>query len=125
MAVGESMLNEALRGARLTGGRCPAFPRLPSACDSTTLAAMCPGDVGHLDAVDANPAIDPAERDLLRVRGVMPGITIAIHDRRDDGTMIVRTGRGLTEVSSTLAATIRVVPGDLGTITDQLVRRSP
>lgn len=117
----EAVLTELCRYASPT--RCPI-----TGCDLADAADIPldradPGVVGHLQSPELNRALDTDEREhLLRV-GLIGGLRIVVHARNDHGTVIVRTGRGLVEVSAPLSQKLRLRPGDLAELTDQITRR--
>jgi hypothetical protein len=105
------------------GTSCPALGGTPSSSPAPVrLDAVPPGTIGHIETIEPAPA--RALRDQLADRGIVAGLTVTVHDRRRDGTVIVQTWRGLTEVAPDIARMVRLVPGDLAAITDETTNRT-
>lgn len=124
VAAIETALTEALRCHRRMEGTCPllAAGHGPAAC--AALDTLAPGQMGRLEPID-DTEIPPADRDRLVVLGLVAGLPVSVHDRCSDGTVLIRTGRGLVEVAPSLACKVRLTLGDLDAIADHLAHHRP
>lgn len=91
--------------------------------DTVALAEVGIGGRATVEPFPERPEVLDGALDRLERAGLIPGITVQVIARADDGTVVVRTGRSDVEVRPEVATWLLVVPGDLAAISDQL--RSP
>lgn len=106
---------------------CPHGNPIPGAGyvqpDTVVLAEVGIGERAIVERVPERLEVLDGVLERLERAGLIPGITVQVVARTDDGTVVVRTGRGDVEVPPEVARWLLVVPGDLAVISDQL--RSP
>lgn len=106
---------------------CPHGNPIPGAGyvqpDTVALAEVGVGERAIVERVPERLEVLDGVLDRLERAGLIPGITVRVIARPDDGTVVVRTGRGDVEVPPDVSRWLLVVPGDLAAISDQL--RSP
>jgi len=103
---------------------CPHGNPIPgSGYIQPRLVALADAEVGsrvHVERIPERLEVIAGVLDRLERDGLVPGLTVTVVARHDDGSVVVRTGRGELSVDPLVATHLLVTVGDLNEIANAI-----